>query len=88
MTLNLIVPLGAIRFVIYDDRKSSASNGVFQEVILSRKNYCRLTIPPMLWTGFQCVDENTSFLLNIANIEHFYEESDKKKLNEIKYEWR
>jgi len=88
MTLNLIVPLGAIRFVIYDDRKSSASNGVFQEVILSRKNYCRLTIPPMLWTGFQCVDENKSFLLNIANIEHFYEESDKKKLNEIKYEWR
>ena len=67
MTLNLIVPLGAIRFVIYDDRKSSASNGVFQEVILSRKNYCRLTIPPMLWTGFQCVDENKSFLLNIED---------------------
>src|SRR6059058_200930 len=49
MTLNLVVPVGAIRFVIYDDRGGSATKGAFEEVVLSRENYCRLTIPPMLW---------------------------------------
>ena len=38
MILNLIVPIGAIRFVIYDDRDSSKTFGCFQEVVLSRKN--------------------------------------------------
>ena len=48
MTLNLVVPLGKIKFVMFDDR-----NGLklFQEVIISRSNYCRLTIPPMIWVG-------------------------------------
>ena len=46
MTLNLLVPIGEIKFVIYDDRPASTTNGLFQEVTLSPSNYCRLTIPP------------------------------------------
>ena len=34
MTLNLVVPVGKIRFVIYDDRLDSRSFGKFQEIIL------------------------------------------------------
>lgn len=87
MTLNLMVPLGAVRFIIFDDRKYSKSKGKYQEVILSRNNYCRMTVPPMVWMGFQGIDENTSMLLNIADIEHVPEEADRKEINEIKYEW-
>jgi dTDP-4-dehydrorhamnose 3,5-epimerase len=87
MTLNLIVPIGMVRFVIFDDRNNSKSYGKYQDVILSRSNYCRITVPPMVWMGFQGVDQNTSMLLNIADIEHLPEEGDRKKINEIKYEW-
>jgi len=87
MTLNLVVPVGSIRFVVYDDRDNSSTKGVYQEVCLNRDNYCRLTIPPHVWLGFQGVDEMTSILLNIANIEHYSEESDRKKIDEIKYTW-
>lgn len=87
MTLNLIVPLGAVRFVIYDDRQNSVTNGKYQEIILTRDNYCRMTVPPMVWVGFQGVDQNTSMLLNIANIEHSPEEADRKEMNEIKFDW-
>lgn len=87
MALNLIVPLGTVRFVIYDDRQNSVSNGKYQEVILSRENYCRMTVPPMLWMGFQGVNKNTSMLLNIADIEHVPEEADRKVMNGIKYDW-
>jgi len=87
MVLNLIVPVGTVRFIIYDDRSNSDSYGKFQEIILSKEdNYCRLTIPPMLWMGFQGVD-NKNMLLNIASIEHKPEEVDRKVLNEIRYDW-
>ena len=86
MVLNLIVPVGKIRFVLFDDR--DVSNSQFQEVTLSKDNYCRLTVPPMIWMGFQGLDSNVNILLNIANIEHSPQESNRKELSEIKFKWR
>jgi len=85
MTLNLIVPVGKIRFVLFDDRKESDNQ--FQEIIISRDNYCRLTVPPMIWMGFQGLSSNGSMLLNIANIVHDPEEVDRKDINEIEFDW-
>lgn len=84
MSLNLVVPYGKIRFVIYDDRNSVP---LFKDVILSRENYMRLTVPPGLWVGFQGVDEDESILLNIADIEHDPKEVDRKEISEIKFDW-
>ena len=88
MTLNLIVPIGKVRFVIYDDREGSVTYGMFQNIILSKQNYARLTIPPMLWLGFQGISNEENILLNIANIEHNPEESDKKNIDDFIYDWR
>jgi len=85
MTLNLVVPVGKIRFVLFDDRK--ASNTQFQEVIISKDNYCRLTVPPMVWIGFQGLSDNGSMLLNIADIEHNPHEVDKKNIDQIEFNW-
>ena len=87
MALNLVVPIGTIRFVIYDDRDDSLSYDRFYEVTLSRENYFRLTVPPKVWMGFQCVSNETSMLLNIANIPHDPNEADKKEIEEIMYDW-
>ena len=85
MTLNLIVPIGAIRFVLYDDRQGV--NHKFQEVTISRDNYCRLTVPPMIWIGFQGVSNSTSMLLNIANIKHNPKEADIRDMKDIEFDW-
>lgn len=87
MILNLIVPIGEVRFVLFDNRANHSSNGVFQQVVLSREYYYRLTIPPMIWVGFQGMHLNDSIILNIANIEHQASEVDKKEINEIDYDW-
>jgi len=87
MTLNLIVPVGCIRFVLFDGSDGSLSLGDFQEIELSQSNYCRLTVPPMVWMGFQCIGEENAMLLNIANIPHTPEEVDKKTLDEIDFDW-
>ena len=85
MTLNLIVPVGEIRFVLFDDRE--VSNTQFQEVIISKDNYCRLTVPPMIWMGFQGLSGDGSMLLNIANLEHNPNEVDKRNIEQIKFNW-
>ena len=87
MTLNLIVPTGEIRFVIYDDREHSLTNNQVFDINLSRDNYYRLTVPPGLWLGFQGVSADTNLLLNIANIEHNPDESINLPLEEIKFDW-
>ena len=85
MTLNLIVPLGKIRFVLYDDREATKTK--FQEVIISKDNYCRLTVPPMIWMGFQGLSDHGSMLLNIASIEHDPMECEKKNIKQIEFDW-
>jgi dTDP-4-dehydrorhamnose 3,5-epimerase len=87
MTLNLIVPIGAIKFVIYDDREDSKTKGCFQSVKLSEENYKRLNIPPMLWVGFYGQGEGLNMLLNLANIPHHPEESDHMDIAGIEYDW-
>jgi dTDP-4-dehydrorhamnose 3,5-epimerase len=87
MILNLVVPLGKVKFVLYDDREKSKTYENYSEVILSRDNFCRLTVPPMIWMGFIGLDNETSIVLNIANIEHSPDEVEKKELNEILYNW-
>jgi dTDP-4-dehydrorhamnose 3,5-epimerase len=85
MTLNLVVPVGEIRFVLFDDRE--VSNTQFQEIIISRDNYCRITVPPMVWMGFQGLSDSSAMLLNIANIEHDPDEVDRLVLTDINYDW-
>lgn len=64
MTLNLIVPIGEIEFVIYNEK-----NKDFFSVKLSKNNYQRLTVSPNLWMAFRGIGEY-NMLLNLASIEH------------------
>jgi dTDP-4-dehydrorhamnose 3,5-epimerase len=70
MILNLVVPVGSIRFVMYDDRRESNTFKTFQEIILSKENYQRLTVPPGIWMAFQGLSDGINMLLNIASIPH------------------
>lgn len=86
MTLNIIVPVGKIKFIVYDDRNESPTFGLFQEIILSPEyNYQRLTLAPGLWMAFQGIDEKTSMLMDIIPEPHDPSEADRKNLEEIEY---
>ena len=85
MTLNLVVPIGKIRFVLFDDRLLSDKK--FQEIIISKDNYCRLTVPPMIWLAFQGISEGNSLLLNMASIVHNPKEMEKQNIEQIKFDW-
>ena len=87
MTLNLVVPVGAVRFVIYDDQDGSTTKGQFFDITLSADNYARLTIAPGLWMAFQGIGEAQNMLLNMANIEHDPTEAINRDLGETEFGW-
>lgn len=70
MTMNLVVPVGAARFVIVDDRPDSRSFGRSLSVELSADHYRRLTIAPGLWTAFSCIGPEVGVILNLSSIEY------------------
>ena len=84
MTLNIVVPIGEIKFVIVDDRHPKD----FCEVVLGENNYQRLTVSPGLWMGFSSRREGLNLLMNIASIEHRPEESDRVDMNSCNYHWQ
>ena len=87
MVLNLIVPIGAVEFIIYDDRIDSLTYNQFFNVILSQENYQRLTVPAGVWMAFKGIGEDLNMLLNIASIEHDPSEAITKQLTDINYTW-
>lgn len=81
MTLNLIVPVGEIEFVVYDENTKE-----FFSVNLSQNNYQRLTVKPNLWMAFRGVGKY-NMLLNLASMEHDSLEAINKELDFITYVW-
>lgn len=87
MILNLIVPFGEIKFVLFDDRNSSDTYQKFYEIILGESNYQRISIPPGIFVAFQGVSQGRNMLLNIASIPHDPDEAINKDLFEFSYKW-
>ena len=87
MTLNLIVPVGSIRFILVDDRRLGAEP-IYMDITLSSANYFRLTVPPKVWVAFQGKSETGSnMLLNIADLEHDPNELERADLNKFSFSW-
>ena len=89
-TQNIAVPVGRVRFAIYDDREGSATRGVLMVLELGRCDaYRRLRIPPGLWYGFACVGSSPALLVNCADVPHDPTESETMSVAEstIPYAW-
>ena len=83
MTLNLVVPLGKVRFVFCD----SLSSGYYRVEDVGEGNYVRLTVPPNIWFGFQGISERPSLVTNIADLKHDVNEVIKKEIATFCYKW-
>jgi len=88
MTLNLVVPVGKIRFVMHDDRPDSSSKGQTLAVEIGTDNYQRLTVSPGIWMAFEGLDDGLNLLLNMADMEHDPEEVERAELDRIQYPFK
>jgi dTDP-4-dehydrorhamnose 3,5-epimerase len=83
MTLNLLVPLGKVRFVFCDPL-----NGCYYRVEdIGEDNYVRLTVPLGIWFGSQGIALQPSLVTNIVNLQHDAAEVERQAVSSFDYEW-
>ena len=82
MTMNLIVPMGKVKFVFYCEE-----NQEFRVETIGNSRYCRIRVPPGIWFGFMGCHNPKSLILNIASCLHDPEESLRLDINKINYNW-
>lgn len=87
-TLNLIVPVGKIRFVLHDEREGSITKGNTFAYELGPDNYKRLTVPPEVWMAFEGLGEGLNLLLDVTDLEHDPDEAERVDLSEFEYKWQ
>ena len=83
MTMNLVVPIGTVRFVFCDLLRHS-----FREEEIGASNYSRITVPPNIWFGFQGMSKKLSLVLNVASLPHNPAEVERKMREEIDFNWQ
>ncbi|MFT7474886.1 MAG: dTDP-4-dehydrorhamnose 3,5-epimerase [Verrucomicrobiales bacterium] len=95
MTVNVVVPVGHVRFVVVQiDSSDSAnadaealSNASFDEYNLGPEHsYGRLTVEPGTWFGFKGGIDG-GLVLNLSDIVHRPDEADGKDLDDFGYDW-
>ena len=67
-TLNLIVPVGEIKFFAYDEEQGD-NHSKLSSFTLSEENYFRLTVPSGIWLAFKGLKER-NMLLNVSDYSH------------------
>lgn len=82
MTLNLVVPVGTVRFVFIALEDQPA-----RSEIIGEPRYARLTVPPGVWFGFVGLADPVSLVLNVADMPHDPEEVDRADLSRFPYDW-
>lgn len=89
MTLNYAVPIGRIKFVLYDERIKSPTYGAIQEIFMGPDNYCLVTVPPLIWNGFKGIGTDMALVANCASIPHDPAEIDRRDPFDpsIPYDW-
>ena len=85
MTMNVVVPVGQVRFVFRCVNADGIEEFRIEEIGVDR--YARITVPPGIWFGFQGLHTPQSLLLNIANIPHDPNEVEGLALTDINYDW-
>ena len=89
MILNLAVPLGKIKLVLFDGRESSPTRGELQEILLGEDLYSLVKIPPGIWNGFKGLSPFPAFVANCASLPHDPSEIERMEINNnlIPYHW-
>jgi dTDP-4-dehydrorhamnose 3,5-epimerase len=90
-TQNIAVPAGKIQLVIYDDRPESSTRGNIAEYTIGRPNHYRLIrIPPMLWYGFQPLENQPALIANCVDQSHdpLEVETISADSDQIPYQWK
>ncbi len=79
MTLNLIVPVGDVRFNFIELDNHKVIKDRF-EITIGESNYRRITVPPLIIFGFKGISKNINVVTNVSS--HIHDDNECKDFNE------
>jgi dTDP-4-dehydrorhamnose 3,5-epimerase len=83
-TSQLAVPIGSVRFVLFDDRSGSSTCGERMDIVIGELSYHLLTIPPLVWYAFQNAGGETALIGNCSSMTRDPTESDRREIDDVR----
>jgi len=90
-TDNMVCVKGMVKIALYDDRKGSSTNGIINEFFAGVYNPILIQVPPLVWHGFRCIENQECLVINIPTNTYNYDNPDemrKPPYGEIPYDWK
>ena len=90
-TQNLTVPVGQLKMVLIDLRKTSDTHMKIFEILIGRPHdFYRLSIPPGIAYGFECISKITALIVNCTDTKYDALENQTIPLNDVSipYSWK
>jgi dTDP-4-dehydrorhamnose 3,5-epimerase len=89
VTSNLAVPVGTVRLVLHDARAGSPTYGRTMVLETGETNYALVTVPPGIWTGWQCLGTTAALVANCATEPHDPAEVERADADSsvVPYQW-
>ena len=90
LTLNLMVPAGEVRFVLFDsDPETGLPTNLVADYRLGADiNHQRLTVPPGIWMAFQGCSDKLNLVANVIAEHHDPAESQNIDLSAVSFDWQ
>ena len=88
-TMNYTVVSGEAKFVFFDSRLDSPSQGEIQEIVISPENYVLVSVPHNVWNGFKSIGSHEVIVANLTPFMHEPEDVSRIPFNspDIQYKW-
>lgn len=84
------VPVGMIKFVVYDDRPESPTRGQFEEIEVGESNYRLIKMPSGVWYSWQATSAFPAMIASLTSEPHDPAEAVAAEVNNnnlIPYQW-
>lgn len=87
--MNLAVPVGEAVIAIYDERSDSPARGIAMDIVSGQSNYCLITIPAGVWSGFTAISDYPAVIANCSTLAHDPAEVERRPADDpaIPYRW-
>jgi dTDP-4-dehydrorhamnose 3,5-epimerase len=86
---SMVVPVGMIRLLIYDNRENSPTKGVIKAIDFGVDNYLLVRLPPLVWYSFKAISNDYAMIANNTTAVHDPKESETLPLENsiIPFKW-
>lgn len=88
---NIVVAVGMLKLVLFDDRKGSPTRGQVNEFFIGEHNPMLVHVPADVYHGWKCISQTEALVINTTTRPYDHEDPDEYRLpwdtDQVPYDW-